>query len=75
MSELTGTVIALGGCERPEDALKRLNEALVHGLKGVILVTIPSDDTEVLDLKTFGIVTRGDLTYVGAALTREAFEE
>jgi hypothetical protein len=69
--KLTGEVVALLGADRPEDALKRLNEALANDdPKGVILVIV--QDTGAVDLRVFGEVKRYSMAMAGAIITNEA---
>ena len=67
-------VVALLGEARPEDALKRLNEALSNENPKGIVVLVLSQEGDV-DIRTFGQWKRGDIAWAGASLTREAFEE
>ena len=59
------------GAERPEDALKRLNEALANEeIRGVILTTVKQDGA--CDTRVFGEVLNNELTWTGTQLVHEA---
>ena len=69
-----GEVRAIWGAERPEDALKRLHEALANeDLKGVIIATVSKDGRA--DTRVFGDVWRQELAWVGTQLVAEAHNE
>lgn len=72
-----GVVRALwgaSGADRPDDALKRLHEALANeDLKGVILITVGKDGKT--DSRIYGEVWRQEMTWVGSQLVVEAHND
>jgi len=69
-----GEVRAILGADRPEDALKRLHEALANeDLKGVIIATVSKDGRA--DTRVFGDVWNQELAWVGTQLVAEAHRE
>ncbi len=74
MSEPEGKgaeVRALYGADRPEDVLKRLNEAFANeDVRGVIITTVNQDGA--CDTRVYGDVKNNELTWAGTQLVAEA---
>lgn len=67
-------VRAIWGAERPEDALKRLNEALANeSPRGIMVITVSQDGT--CDTRAYGEVRRGEMAWAGSQLVHLAHED
>lgn len=72
--EKRGEVRAISGADRPEDALKRLHEALANeDLRGVIIITVTKEGKT--DPRIYGEVWKQEMTFVGTQLVAEAHRE